>query len=288
MVLAVLRAARFYRKYRRPAYKLLKHVAYNRPSTRRGYHTRAAAIAAGSAMAGYGFGKKTRRRRLRRRRARRRATRGYVHRAINSKQDVHTNYLLVLNSNITSGNLYNTILGSSIEKNSTAGVNSGNRIGDSIFYKGFKLHIFFRNLFTTPIENNDCMLRFLLVKSLSPADAPTERIWQRESDTNTPLNFDVLGNTMQMLRKVNRQRFKVIRDWKYNLHAPNQNKGGSSTVLKKLYFPINRRITYNTEINSDDKIRPQYLLMWFLEFRDGTVPAAQIEGNIKMWEFFNP
>ena len=235
MVLAALRAARLARRSA-PYLRRAAGLVYKRPLTRRGYHFRLAGATAAGAMGGYASRRRYKRR-LRRRRARRKATRGYVQRKLANAKDIHCNYQYPSSGIVNSGQLYTFILGSVIDKNTTAGVDLANRIGSTIFYKGLLLHVFLKNN-NLANDDADVYFRMMLVKNKSPEVDPEVRMWRQESDTNTPEDFDTTGNVMQSIRKLNRQKFGILRDKRWLIRSKDNGQRESHHCSKKCIFRL--------------------------------------------------
>ena len=152
-----------------------------------------------------------RRRRLIRRGGVRRHLRRYVNNAITRRQPPKQFYTHARTGTALSvGSLYSHNLGDGIQK----GVDRGDRIGDSIDYKGFKARVLLSN--TNTVVDKIPRVRFLLVRNREPHLADNQNFFKgyggvtvgSEGTVFTPDDFASGGDADQIWKPINRRNFR--------------------------------------------------------------------------------
>lgn len=233
------------------------------------------------------------RRRVRRyrRRGRRIATKSYVNKAI-AKHVIkakHDTLKIVANQSPTV--IQTVTLGESIAK----GVDTGDRIGWDIKYKGLKMQWIIAN--QKDSKDKLAYLRLLLVRDKEPFSGTLYTKMFDNVDAAgiwNPQDYTTSGDPLQIWKQINRKRYTVIKDKKIKI-APKQS--GEYTSWYKpihMYWPLRANIKIPPDADpgagaNPNWISPNFRLIWFVQYADGSTPAnPNIDVTLKLSEYYSP
>jgi len=160
-----------------------------------------------------------------------------------------------------------------VASNIVKGTNYGERIGNRIFLRGINLQYQLTNKSTSIADNY--WVRFFLVIDKFHLSSITQDTFMPHNDTYAPTNYVGTGNTLQLVDRLNPQRFTVLWDKLYSLNI-NRNEGnnGHDCTLIDQYVPINKWVTYNDNAANEEKLNPLIKLCYFMEGDNDAPPKG--------------
>jgi hypothetical protein len=170
------------------------------------------------------------------------------------------------------------------------GTDRGDRIGDSIQMKGVKLRVRIENTQTSSNMARVALLRLMFVRNREPHDGIINNLFKGEGATiYTPDDYVATGDADQIWKPLNRKKFAVLFDKKIKCLIKDPSSMGKNVKNFNVYVPLRARIKFGPDADAGnyDYIKPNYNIMWFLEFQnsDATTPSG-VNCNVKVTEFY--
>lgn len=152
----------------------------------------------------------------------------------------------------------------------------GQRRGNQVDYKGLE----FSFVLTNVSDTTNYYMRLLFVRDKQPGLPLAESFW--EPDNNflyQPINL-MTSTLNTLIYKPNKERYTVISDRLYTLESKNVSAGKDFQLIKKMYFKVNRKLTWTNALTAYDAIMPSYRLVAIICNDAGS--ASFPTGNIRM------
>lgn len=167
------------------------------------------------------------------------------------------------------------------------GVTRGDRIGSEICLIGYQVKMQINNIATIALDKY--YLRCLVLQTDRPGQVVTTNLFRAEADTNTPVDFDTSGDSLQIIKPINRNIHRVLFDRKFEILPNTSNSLGKHHRLLEFYVDLkNQKCTFNTEGTAATRILPNITFMYFLEVEDnvGTVTGPPLVSDMR-WLYFS-
>lgn len=131
------------------------------------------------------------------------------------------------------------------------------------------------------------MVRVLCLEDKNPTFASIgDNFFAPESDQNDPVNFD--SNEMNMLRNINSQRYKVYLDRQFQVLPNDTANGQMSTMNRKFFVGFKKKLRFNTESSSKERIVPTLVwVMYMMNADDVAMGLGQVQFRTDYRDFFN-
>lgn len=170
-------------------------------------------------------------------------------------KDMHTSTTTTLNV----GTMKEFKLGENIAK----GTDEGDRLGQDIRMKHTYLEAYFSNPNTDLTDT--CRIRLICVQNKRVGSLFTANLFEPVAATNSPVDYNAFGKTIQLINKINLNKFNVYYDKVIQCPIAGYGWGHAKDALVKANVTLNKKFTYNDEVSADDKIYPDMQWMFFIE-----------------------
>lgn len=173
------------------------------------------------------------------------------------------------------------------------GNNQGDRLTNKIMYKGLRYTL--RMVCTSNAIDAKLCARVLVLYQPNSTGVPTAtggKLWQSDTDSLTPVDFTP-NDINNLVRKVNRNRYKVLYDKKH-WFAPSSwytaGIAGAGHRVATGYVKINKLLRYNTDyLSGDGNVLPNIHLVFFIQTQAGiTITSASglLKYGVRYDEYF--
>jgi len=166
------------------------------------------------------------------------------------------------------GIMYSDKIGRYIDK----GDGYGDRTGSRIYMRGLEFKWAVTNIKTSQLDH--LRLRVALLHNKRVGTSFASNSFAPEGDTNNPTAYATGGESLQLIKKWNTDKFNVLFNKVYNLPVTRDSDPKSQTRLISEYIKINKYFQFNTETDDDERIFPDLTLVYFLEGDRDKVPWA--------------
>lgn len=186
---------------------------------------------------------------------------------VNSQLKKHRDYGL-MNSNISNTDWQPSDMQvHHIGLDIAAGSNTGDRDGHEVFYEDIEMQFQCSNSLTTARLH----MRFVVVEDKMPQiGLPNIGLFTPESNSNTFKDWSPNGQSLQMVKSINSERYNVLYDFRKELGPATTYNNFQDELLFKRKFKINKVLSYNTK-SGYDKITPaMYILYWVCDSSQAT------------------
>jgi len=215
------------------------------------------------------------------------ATKTWVKKQLTTVSNEHVYFVRSVTNDWQPTTLQNHVLGGTIggAVSGVGGVNRGNRIGDEIFYKRLEILLAASSISATL----RFYIRTLVVKNYKPLEAQSENMFVSESNVNEPVNWTSTGGMMQLYKPINTQKYEVLHDEIHTLGPDVPEDGYHSRKVFKINVPINKKITYNNESDTSERIHPVYNFLYWVCAHTGqnSFPTPSMAKVTDYREYFN-
>jgi len=161
-----------------------------------------------------------------------------------------------LNTNI----LYSNQIGTGID----TGVTRGDRIADKIHVKYLRIELTLDNPNTASTGSGT--LRFAVLQFKRPTQSlPKEKLFESRGDDNNPEDWLDTNVPRQLLSQFNKNAITVLHDRRHRFLSLNANTLGRHHFAKVFNVPINRTISYNTDVDPLTQILPNIRIVAFVQ-----------------------
>lgn len=142
----------------------------------------------------------------------------------------------------------------------TKGTDRGQRIGDTIKYKGISVRHTIRN------NDNDERLfyRFMVLYDKKPNEEPAIDMFEGTDNAGTPIDYSVDGNSQQMIYQINRKRYGVLFDKLHSIPPNRTDDALRHCQFIQHYIPINKTIKFTAGEGVGERCLPKmyYAFYW--------------------------